>query len=261
MSGHEGRKREGVPPPPKQNASKTRESKPTDAFKVTRHNHQMDRLQSRVAELELALSERDATIQKMKDRFRSLGVSDDVEDAPLEVGLESETENELLLPLEIIGIVGSYLKPGSPSLSRLASTSSSVLHILAPSLYGTVSKHTIRDHKLPKWFPGLDPGDRTRWITRIEFIGSFRVAHSDSLLKMCSQNIKECVVEGEHEVRLMAPYPWPNLRDLVVRDWPDEEEDDPDSDSEPAVPEVFSFPKLVTLSFSGETSAKLWTAF
>jgi hypothetical protein len=81
-------------------------------------------------------------------------------------------ESGMALPLELICTIGCFLKCGSASLARLASTSKAGNEVLAPVLYGTVSARTLYpDTKLPRWFIGPEREKRARWITGLLFSG------------------------------------------------------------------------------------------
>jgi len=81
------------------------------------------RLRARVAELELGMAQRDEENEKLRSELEDFRRSKGPKDASAEpdfVSLDSSSENEILLPLEVIGIIASFLTLGGRTLACLA---------------------------------------------------------------------------------------------------------------------------------------------
>jgi hypothetical protein len=124
----------------------------------------MNSLETRVAEPEAELAKRDAENRELRDRLAEDESAEAAEAFDLPKTIEDD-ENQMYLPLEVIGIIGSFLQPGSMTLARLASTSKQVQVVLAPSLYRIITTKTARKQKLPDWFLGSSADERARWTT------------------------------------------------------------------------------------------------
>jgi len=119
---------------------------------------EIELLRRQLLEARAVIVERDKEIERLAGLLRENGI-----EATESAAGEQNEANELLLPLEVIGIVGSFLEPGSRALTRLASTSKDVHACLAPALYGTVSYKAVSAYTmLPRWFTGPERSDRAR---------------------------------------------------------------------------------------------------
>jgi hypothetical protein len=168
-------------------------------------------LRGKVAELEAALAERDAELEKLRDAFRRTGFLDGVENATVDA-LNDSDENKLLLPLEVIAIIGSFLPSGA--LSRLSSTSKAVRQILEPSMYSLYIPVDIWSQTVPSW-AAVSP-DRLRWITSLYTRDSVGLSKMRAVSTRASENLRHCGLSSEHELEILAKFRLPKWVSLNV---------------------------------------------